>query len=288
MFGHLRSCLPAKRIFDNENEAPRPAPPPPRFARCASSSGPPPPAIAGAERGGALATRQRLRLMLGEAQMEKLISIHRLHPLLFSSFTKKEGRRNAGKRWLPPPHLAMRHAPSGRARLSAFHHGSHLRELFHPKGSTSGQASWDAVCTGVTRLRLSQSRDAPPTPVVMPGDMMPKPPESSVQNHPRAPHPLHLSACLRKASFGERDKSQITLSGTIVNRIVTPTVTIFPPSPGGGRSPREARRVGVTAPKDARCSGIAAHPTPPAGACHRAGHFGPDPLGGRPSPCRGG
>ena len=30
---------------------------------------------------------------------------------------------------------------------------------------------------------------------------MPKPPESSVQNHPRAPHPLHLSACLRKASL---------------------------------------------------------------------------------------
>jgi hypothetical protein len=91
--------------------------------------------------------------------------------------------------------------PAGRARLSAFHHGSHLRELFHPKGSASGQASWDAVCTGVTRLRLSQSREAPPTPVIMPGDMMPKPPESSVQNHPRAPHPLHPSACLRKASL---------------------------------------------------------------------------------------
>jgi hypothetical protein len=29
--------------------------------------------------------------------------------------------------------------------LTAFHHGSHLRELFHPKGSASGQASWDAV-----------------------------------------------------------------------------------------------------------------------------------------------
>src|ERR1700721_324326 len=28
-----------------------------------------------------------------------------------------------------------------RARLTAFHHGSHLRELFHPKGSASGQAS---------------------------------------------------------------------------------------------------------------------------------------------------
>jgi hypothetical protein len=32
-----------------------------------------------------------------------------------------------------------------RARLTAFHHGSHLRELFHPKGSASGQASWDVV-----------------------------------------------------------------------------------------------------------------------------------------------
>src|ERR1700733_8110231 len=94
-----------------------------------------------------------------------------------------------------------------RARLPAFHRGSHLRELFHPKGSASGQASWDAVCTGVTRLRLSQSRDAPPTPVIMPGDMMPKPPEGGLQIHPRAPHPLHLSACLRKASFGEREKS---------------------------------------------------------------------------------
>jgi hypothetical protein len=92
-----------------------------------------------------------------------------------------------------------------RARLTAFHRGSHLRELFHPKGSASGQASWDAVCTGVTRLRLSQSRDAPPTPVVMPGDMMPKPPGSGLQIRPRAPHPLHLTACLRKASLGERD-----------------------------------------------------------------------------------
>ena len=40
----------------------------------------------------------RLSLMPGEARVEKLISIHRLHPLLFSSFTKEEGRRNAGKR----------------------------------------------------------------------------------------------------------------------------------------------------------------------------------------------
>ena len=30
------------------------------------------------------------------------------------------------------------------------------------------------------------------------------------------------------------------------------------------------------------------HPHPTAGACHRAGHFGPDPLGGHPPPGRGG
>ena len=79
---------------------------------------------------------------------------------------------------------------SERARLPAFHHGSHLRELFHPKGSASGQASGDVVCTGVTRLRLSQSRDAPPAPVIMPGDMMPKPPGSRLQTRPRAPPSL--------------------------------------------------------------------------------------------------
>jgi hypothetical protein len=85
--------------------------------------------------------------------------------------------RNAGKRWVATAASCdAARALLERARLTAFHHGSHLRKLFHPKDSASGQASWDVVCTGVTRLRLSQSRDAPPTPVVMPGDMMPKPP----------------------------------------------------------------------------------------------------------------
>jgi hypothetical protein len=81
--------------------------------------------------------------------------------------------------------------------------------VFHPKGSASGQASWDAVCTGVTRLRLSQSRDAPPTPVMVPGDVMPKPPGSGRQIRPRAPHSLHLSVCLRKASLSERDLAPV-------------------------------------------------------------------------------
>jgi hypothetical protein len=103
----------------------------------------------------------------------------------------KRRKRNAGKRRVTTAASSdAARALLERARLTAFHHGSHLRELFHPKGSASGQASWDAVCTGVTRLRLSQSREAPPTPVVMPGDMIPKPPGSSLQNRPRAPPSL--------------------------------------------------------------------------------------------------
>jgi hypothetical protein len=72
----------------------------------------------------------------------------------------QKGRRNAGKRRSPTAASCdAARALLERARLTAFHHGSHLRELFHPKGSASGQASWDVVCTGVTRLRLSQSRE---------------------------------------------------------------------------------------------------------------------------------
>jgi hypothetical protein len=46
----------------------------------------------------------------------------------------------------------------GRARLPAFHLGSRHGDLRHPRRNP-GHASWDAVCTGVTRLRLSQSSE---------------------------------------------------------------------------------------------------------------------------------
>src|SRR6202451_3165551 len=110
----------------------------------------------------------RRSLINGEARIGKVrFAIH--SPLAFFFPPKRRGGR-------PPtdadPTAALAHGARSteRARLSAFHRGSHLRELFHPKGSASGQASWDAVCTGVTRLRLSQSREAPPAPVIMPGD----------------------------------------------------------------------------------------------------------------------
>ena len=87
-----------------------------------------------------LATRQRLSLMPAKREVEKRISIRRLHPLLFPSFTKEERRRNAGKRWVPPPHPTdAARALLERARLTAFHHGSRPRELFHPKGSAQAR-----------------------------------------------------------------------------------------------------------------------------------------------------
>ena len=75
----------------------------------------------------------------------------------------------------PLPRLRGR-VGRGHARLSAFHHGSY-RQGFRPLGAASGQASWDVAgrsilngrpnrgaktsrsYTGVTRARLSQSRE---------------------------------------------------------------------------------------------------------------------------------
>jgi len=52
-------------------------------------------------------------------------------------------------------------------------------------GSAPGQASWDAVQAGVTRHPLSQSRVAPPAPVLVPASMMPEAARERVAN-PRA------------------------------------------------------------------------------------------------------
>src|SRR6202051_26482 len=85
--------------------------------------------------------------MSGEARLEKLISIRRLHPLLFSSFTKEEGRRNAGKRRSPTAASCdAARALLERARLSAFHRGSRLREYLIPKARLQARlpGTWSA------------------------------------------------------------------------------------------------------------------------------------------------
>ena len=85
---------------------------------------------------------------------------------------------------------------SERARLSAFHHGSHQRESSSLRlGFRPGFLGRGLM--GVTHHRLSQPREAPPTPVVMPDDMMPKPPGSGVQVRPREPLSPRPPVCLR-------------------------------------------------------------------------------------------
>ena len=172
MSGHVRSLL-AKTIFCNDNEAPSPAPPPPRFARCASSSGPPPPLSRG-RMVRALAFSRRVlapQLFGVRAGMERA-------PAKYGHVKRETGPVQGGQGWLPafrssvtsvsPDQAFKKQIKEGsgtpanagsptaascdaaralleRARLPAFHRGSHLRELFHPKGSASGQASWDVV-----------------------------------------------------------------------------------------------------------------------------------------------
>src|SRR5580704_13719393 len=136
--------------------------------------------------------------------------------LLFSSFTKEEGRRNAGKRWSPPPHLAMRHAPC-RVRSPVG-----VPPRLSPKGIIPSQR------LGFRPGFLGRGLNGryPPSPVPVQGStsrpgrnagrLIPKPPGSGLQIRPRAPHPLHLTACLRKASLGERDFFLQNDAGSVV------------------------------------------------------------------------
>jgi hypothetical protein len=83
-----------------------------------------------------------------------------LHPGYKTNKSKK-GSGNADKRSVETSAPAGAAAPVAGARLSAFHHGSR-RPDFGPDGSAPGQASWDAVRTGVTRPFLSQSSGSTP------------------------------------------------------------------------------------------------------------------------------
>ena len=83
-----------------------------------------------------------------------------------------------------------------RARLTAFHHGSHLREYLIPKAQLQarlpGTRSERALPAFACPSPGSTSR-----PGHRAGGLIPKPPGSGLQIRPRAPHPLHLTACLR-------------------------------------------------------------------------------------------
>jgi hypothetical protein len=129
------------------------------------------------------------RMMIGEWK-----TLIRYSPLRYSlcfflpSYERREAERRQTRSPTAAPYGARRASSGTRSSVGVPPRLS-PKGVFHPEDSASGQASWDVVCTGVTRHRLSQSREAPPTPVIMPGDMMPKPPGSGVQIRPQAPHP---------------------------------------------------------------------------------------------------
>jgi hypothetical protein len=117
--------------------------------------------------------------------------------------SSKEGRQNADRRRTNRRAYGRGARHTGRARLSAFRRGSCLGERTPPLSSS--RASWDVALTGVTRLPPIPVQRAPRRPVIVPAGRCPKPPGSGLQIRPRAPHPLHLTVCLRGASLGEQD-----------------------------------------------------------------------------------
>jgi hypothetical protein len=131
----------------NDNEAYSPAPPPPRFARYASSSGPPPPLSRGRiVRALAFSQRDPRRSFIqGEARIGKVRSAIHHSPLAFFLPSSKRGGRTPTNAVYQPPHLAMRRAPCRARSPVGVPPRLSPKGISHPKGSASGQASWDAV-----------------------------------------------------------------------------------------------------------------------------------------------
>ena len=131
-------------------------------------------------------------------------SFYSLFPIPFSQFVisslKKKGRRNAGKR-------RTNHRACARRALSGARTPVGVPPRLSPKGIIPSQRL--GFRPGFLGLGLNGRYPPSPVPVQRctshpghrAGRLIPKPPGSGLQIRPRAPHPLHLSDCLRKASF---------------------------------------------------------------------------------------
>ena len=148
---------------------------------------------------------------------ESLFPIHH-SPLAFVFPQIKRGGGTPANAGHQPPHLTdAARALVERARLTAFHHGSRLRELFHPKGSAQARLPGTQSARALPAFACP-SPGSTSRPGHRAGGPIPKPPGSGLQIRPRAPHPLHLTACLRWASLGERDFRYVTKVATNVKR----------------------------------------------------------------------
>ncbi len=172
------------------------------------------------------------RSAIGETHL-----LHRLHPLLFSSFTKEEGGRNAGKRWSPPPHLAMRHAPCRARSLVGV----------PPRLSPQGIIPSQRLSFRPGFLGRGLNGRYPPSPVPVQGstshpghnagrhdaqaarEQTANPPAGTA---PAPPFGLPPEGVLRESGIN----SYVIGAVTDVNKKGTAQWQYFPPSPGGGRS----------------------------------------------------
>ena len=110
----------------------------------------------------------------------------------------KKGRRNAGRRNPTIVRIFRCGARSAeRARLSAFHRGSH-QGAFAPFAQLQARLPGTRFWQALPALACPSPGKAPPGPVVVPVSMMPEAARvRSVSFRARAPHSLHLSEYLR-------------------------------------------------------------------------------------------
>jgi hypothetical protein len=92
-----------------------------------------------------LTTRSASEFYLGRgAKWEKSASLSTTRRLLFSSLNKK-GEAERRQTQIKPPRFPRGARSAERARLSAFHRGSHLRESFIPKARLQARLPGNAV-----------------------------------------------------------------------------------------------------------------------------------------------
>src|SRR5580693_1493602 len=182
----------------NDTQASRDRTTPPR----APTVRDPPPAGKGEKGDPVLATRRRLSLMPGEAR----VGITRPHsspsPFAFPFLQKR--RKEAERRQTLIRILRILRCGS---RLHEARSSDGVPPRLSPKGIIPSQR----LSFRPGFLGRGLNGRYPPSPVPVQGStsrpghsagrLIPEPPESDVQGRPRAPHPLHLSTCLRKASF---------------------------------------------------------------------------------------
>jgi hypothetical protein len=139
----------------------------------------------------------RRSYVTGQLRIERISLPYPPLATCFCLPSNKKGRRNAGKRRSPTAASCdAARALLERARLTAFHHGSHLREYLIPKARLQARlpGTWSERALPAFACPSPGSTSHPGHHA---GRLIPKPPESGLQIRPRAPHPPHLTACLR-------------------------------------------------------------------------------------------